>query len=97
MTVDAGTGDAYVSDTARNAIYRVPAGGAPEIWLESEALDSPNGLFLDGDRLVVAGFGKDPDGDGPAPRTGDGSSSSTWPPRRSPRSATWRRSGTSTG
>ena len=68
VTVDDRTGDAYVSDTGRNAIYRVPAGGAPEIWLESEVLDSPNGLFFDGDRLVVAGFGKDPDGAGPAPR-----------------------------
>ncbi len=69
VTVDDRTGDAYVSDTGRNAIYRVPAGGGPaEIWLESEALESPNGLFLDGDKLVVASYGKDPDGDGPAPR-----------------------------
>ena len=68
VTVDNRTGDAYVSDTGRNAIYRVPADGAPEIWLESDALDSPNGLYFDGDRLVVAAYGKDPDGDGPTPR-----------------------------
>ena len=69
VTVDDRTGDAYVSDTGRNAIYRVPAGGGPpEIWLESEALTQPNGLFLDGDRLVVASSGTDPDGDGPATR-----------------------------
>ncbi|HKN38203.1 MAG TPA: hypothetical protein VJ456_03730 [Acidimicrobiia bacterium] len=69
VTVDDRTGDAYVSDTARNAIYRIPAGGAtPEVWLQSDALEDPNGLYLDGDKLMVAGYGKDPDGNGPAPR-----------------------------
>jgi hypothetical protein len=65
VAVDERTGDAYVSDTARNAIYRIPgAGGPAEIWLESEALSGPNGLFMDGDHLVVAGSGTDPDGRG---------------------------------
>jgi hypothetical protein len=69
VTVDDRTGDAYISDTARNAIYKIPAGASKaEVWLESEALDNPNGLFLDGERLVVAGYGEDPDGDGPAAR-----------------------------
>jgi hypothetical protein len=69
VTVDAHTGDAYVSDTGRNAIYRVPAGGSTaEVWLESDQLDGPNGLFLDGGSLMVAAFGTDPDGDGPAAR-----------------------------
>ncbi|HKN90911.1 MAG TPA: hypothetical protein VJ622_11555, partial [Acidimicrobiia bacterium] len=69
VTVDDRTGDAYVSDTARNAIYRIPAGGStPEVWLQSDALEDPNGLYLDGDKLMVAGYGKDPDGNGPAPR-----------------------------
>jgi DNA-binding beta-propeller fold protein YncE len=69
VTVDDRTGDAYVSDTARDAIYRIPAGGStPEVWLQSEALENPNGLFLDGDKLMVAGYGRDPDGNGPAPR-----------------------------
>lgn len=58
VTVDDRTGDAYVSDTLRNVIYRIPAGGAKaEVWLESEALESPNGLFFDGDRLMVASIG----------------------------------------
>jgi sugar lactone lactonase YvrE len=62
VTVDDGTGDAYVSDMLRNTIYRIPADGAKaEVWLESEALDSPNGLFLDGDRLMVASSGTDRD------------------------------------
>jgi sugar lactone lactonase YvrE len=69
VTVDDRTGDAYVSDTGRNTIYRLPAGSSqPEVWLESEALENPNGVFLDGDKLMVAGFGVDPDGDGPAAR-----------------------------
>jgi hypothetical protein len=69
VTVDDRTGDAYISDTARNAIYKIPGGTSkPEVWLESDALENPNGLFLDGDKLMVAGYGKDPDGPGPAAR-----------------------------
>jgi DNA-binding beta-propeller fold protein YncE len=69
VTVDDRNNDVYISDTARNAIYKIPGGTSkPEVWLESETLESPNGLFLDGDKLMVAGFGKDPDGDGPAAR-----------------------------
>lgn len=70
VTVDDRTGDAYVSDTARNAIYRIPGGdGPPEEWLRTDALDGPNGLFLDGGALLVAAYGTDPDGDGPAGRS----------------------------
>lgn len=62
ITVDDRTGDAYVSDMLRNTIYRIPAGAAKaEVWLESEALHNPNGLFLDGDRLMVASSGTDSD------------------------------------
>jgi len=69
VTVDDRTGDAYVTDTGRNTIYRVPAGGSDaEIWLESDKLDGPNGIFLDGNTLMVAAYGQDPDGDGPAAR-----------------------------
>jgi sugar lactone lactonase YvrE len=69
VTVDGRTGDAYVSDTGRNAIYRLPAdGSAVEVWLESDNLDGPNGLFLDDGTLMVASYGQDPDGDGPAAR-----------------------------
>jgi len=69
VTVDDRTGDAYVSDMGRNTIYRLPAGAsAAEVWLESDRLDSPNGLFVDGGRLMVASYGQDPDGDGQAAR-----------------------------
>lgn len=65
VSVDDRTGDAYVSDLLRNVIYRIPGGGQKaEVWLESEALDGPNGLFVDGDRLLVASSGS-PDGNGP--------------------------------
>jgi sugar lactone lactonase YvrE len=70
VTVDPRTGDAYVSDTGRNTIYRLPAGAsAAEVWLESATLDGPNGLFLDGSTLMVASYGQDPDGNGPAARS----------------------------
>jgi sugar lactone lactonase YvrE len=69
VTVDARSGDAYVSDTGRSAIYRLPAGASgAEVWLESDKLDGPNGLFLDGGTLMVASYGQDPDGSGPAAR-----------------------------
>jgi hypothetical protein len=69
VTVDDRNGDAYVSDGSRNAIYRIPGGTSkPEVWLESDALENPNGLFLDGDKLMVAGYGRDPRGNGPAAR-----------------------------
>lgn len=70
VAVDDRTGDAFVSDMGRNAIYRLPAGAsAVEVWLESDKLDAPNGLFIDGGSLVVASYGQDPDGDGPATRS----------------------------
>lgn len=61
VTVDERNGDAYVSDMLRDTIYRIPAGSdQAEVWLESGALENPNGLYLDGDRLMVASSGKDP-------------------------------------
>jgi sugar lactone lactonase YvrE len=62
VTVDDRTGDAYVSDMLRNRIYRIPAGASDaEVWLESDALGNPNGLYLDGDQLMVASSGTDSD------------------------------------
>jgi sugar lactone lactonase YvrE len=50
-------GEAYVSDTLRNAIYRVPRGGAPEVFLTSDRLQGPTGLAVDGGDLIVATWG----------------------------------------
>ncbi|MGH9041908.1 MAG: SMP-30/gluconolactonase/LRE family protein [Acidimicrobiia bacterium] len=62
VALDEATGDVYVSDMLRNAIYRLPGGsGPPEVWLESPDLEAPNGLLVDGGVLLVAGFGRDLD------------------------------------
>ncbi len=49
-------GDVFVSDTATNRIYRI-ANGTAAIWLESEELQSPNGLWVSGQTLIVATWG----------------------------------------
>jgi outer membrane protein assembly factor BamB len=50
-------GTAYVSDTGKNRIYRIAPGGTAEIWVEDAALQSPNGLIVDGGRVVVGAWG----------------------------------------
>ncbi|MGH9039181.1 MAG: SMP-30/gluconolactonase/LRE family protein [Acidimicrobiia bacterium] len=73
VAVDEASGDVYVSDMLRNAIYRIPAGTrAPEIFLESAELDSPNGLLVDGPNLVVATYGGSTDPGDPNPPTDHG-------------------------
>ncbi len=60
VALDEQTGDVYVTDTFRNAIYRLRGGsGPPEVWLESADLESPNGVLVDGGTLLVAAFGRD--------------------------------------
>ena len=49
-------GRVYVSDMLDNAIYRL-ADGDFGLWLQDTALDSPNGLFVKGDQLLVAAWG----------------------------------------
>jgi DNA-binding beta-propeller fold protein YncE len=62
LALDDSTGDVYVSDMLRNAIYRLPGGsGPPEVFVESPDLESPNGLLVDGGVLLVAGYGRDLD------------------------------------
>lgn len=62
VAVDEASGDLYVTDMLRNAIYRLPSGSlTPEVFLESADLESPNGLLVDGGRLLVAAFGRDLD------------------------------------
>jgi DNA-binding beta-propeller fold protein YncE len=55
------TGDIYVSDMATNTIWRL-SNGTFEPWLQDEALISPNGLYIDGEKLIVAAWGKMTDG-----------------------------------
>lgn len=51
----AASGDVYVSDTLADAIYRCTS--SCEIFVKSEALEGPNGLLVEGDRLIVATWG----------------------------------------
>ncbi len=57
ITVD-DSGRIFVSDTFGNAIYVLEKGTFTR-WLNSEELDSPNGLYAESDRLVVATWGSD--------------------------------------
>ena len=50
-------GTIYVSDTMASRIYAVKDGKAT-IFAEGEQLEYPNGLFVDGERLIVGGWGK---------------------------------------
>jgi len=50
-------GTVYVSDTPTNTIWRLKDGSfAP--WLANDALNGPNGLLVQGDKLIVASLGK---------------------------------------
>jgi NHL repeat-containing protein len=53
-------GTVYVSDTPTNTIWRLKDGNF-ESWLANDALNGPNALLVQGDRLIVASFGKLPD------------------------------------
>ena len=62
VAVDDATGDIFISDMLRNAIYRLPGGRpTPEVWLETPDLESPNGLYADDGVLMVAAYGRDLD------------------------------------
>jgi len=51
ISIDA-AGNVYVSDMTTNKIHRLSAGNF-EVWLESEMLDTPNGLFVENDFLLI--------------------------------------------
>lgn len=55
VTVD-GEGRVYTSDWPGNAIWRLE-GGTFEKWLETDKLAGPNGLIVEGDKLIVAAWG----------------------------------------
>jgi hypothetical protein len=60
-TAASANGDVYVSDMATNTIWKLSQGKF-EAWLKDDALISPNGLYVDGDNLIVAAWGKMTDG-----------------------------------
>ncbi|MEM7541470.1 MAG: hypothetical protein AAF384_07760 [Pseudomonadota bacterium] len=49
-------GRIFVTDTATNRIYEITAGEV-KVWVESTALQNPNGLWVDGDKLIIAAWG----------------------------------------
>ncbi len=53
-------GTVYVSDTPMNTIWRLKD-GTFEPWFANDTLNGPNGLLVEGDKLIVASFGKLPD------------------------------------
>ncbi|GAB5562179.1 MAG: hypothetical protein SynsKO_38260 [Synoicihabitans sp.] len=51
-------GDLYVSDFFGNRIYKLPvATRKAEVWLETDDLQTPDGLLIDGGKLIVAAWG----------------------------------------
>lgn len=50
-------GTVYVSDTPMNTIWRLKD-GTFEPWLTSDDLDGPNGLLVQGGKLIVASLGR---------------------------------------
>ena len=55
-------GTVYVSDMLGNKIYAIKDGKAT-VFAEGEQLEYPNGLFAEGERLVVGGWGSKPAAD----------------------------------
>ncbi len=49
-------GRVYVSDSSTSTIWRL-ADGKFEKWMEGDALKFPNGLYVDGDKLIIAAWG----------------------------------------
>jgi len=52
-------GTVYASDTPMNTIWRLKD-GTFEPWLANDDLNGPNGLLVQGDKLIVASFGRMP-------------------------------------
>ncbi len=55
LTID-NEGGIYISDSQTNRIYYLKDGNS-SVWLESDSLNSPNGLYFDGDILWHASSG----------------------------------------
>ena len=49
-------GNIYVSDMVTNAIYRLSSNKL-DLWLKDDALQSPNGITIQGDELILASWG----------------------------------------
>ena len=54
-------GDIFLSDTSTNRIHKL-SGDDFQIWIESDELNSPNGLHFTEDDIIVGSWGKMTDG-----------------------------------
>ena len=52
-------GTVYATDTPMNTIWRLKD-GTFEPWLANDDLNGPNGIVVQGDKLIIASFGKMP-------------------------------------
>ncbi len=59
-------GTIYTSDSFGNRIYEI-RGGTPRVFFEGDAILMPNGVLVDGTRLIVASDGRPARGGGGAP------------------------------
>jgi hypothetical protein len=50
-------GTVYISDSNTNTVHKYD-GKTISIFIQNEALGGPNGIYIDGDQLVMASFGK---------------------------------------
>jgi len=50
-------GTLYVTDTLANAIFKIDPAGKVSTFASGEQLENPNGIRVDGDRLVIAAWG----------------------------------------
>jgi sugar phosphate isomerase/epimerase len=54
----ADNGDLYVSDFFANRIYRLPQKSRlAEVWLETDRLEAPDGLYIEAGKLIVGSWG----------------------------------------
>jgi hypothetical protein len=54
----ADNGDLYVSDFFANRIYRLPQESrVAEVWLETDRLEAPDGLYVEDGKLIVGSWG----------------------------------------
>jgi len=50
-------GDIFISDTFTDTIYRLTRNGKMEVFFASKRLEYPNGLWVDGNKLIIATWG----------------------------------------
>lgn len=55
-------GELYISDHKKSSVFRRDPSGEITEWLHTEELEFPNGLWVDGNYLYIAAWGKEKNG-----------------------------------